>query len=104
MASWRRLGGILEVPEGILKVLGGFLEGLRAVLETSWTCLGENVEKRSRGGKNRYNSSLKCNLLFLAILNIFFVIFHVFESQLVRTCSRKNLAKHWLGAQKLTRI
>ena len=41
------------------------------------------------------------NLLFVAFSNILFVIFDAFESQLVMTCSRKILAKHWLGAQKL---
>ena len=82
------------------------MEGLRGILEVSWrrlgaswTCLGENIEKRSRGihfwessgsqngGTNHLHSCLKSKLLFVAFSNIFFVIFHVFESQLVKTCT-----------------
>ena len=33
MASWRRLGGVLEVLECVLEALGGVLEDLDAVLE-----------------------------------------------------------------------
>ena len=33
MASWRRLGGVLEVLECVLEALGGVLEGLDGVLE-----------------------------------------------------------------------
>ena len=85
------------------------MEGLRGVLEVSWRRLGASwghlgrvLGKMSKkcgvartfgrgfesqnGSKNRKNSHYKCNLLFLAFFNIFFVIFHVFESQLVKTC------------------
>ena len=122
-ATWRHLWAVQ-------RRLGGALGGLRGVLEVSWRRLGaswghlgrlgENVEKRSREfcflegfwepkWKQKsfnyqyyhWNSCKKCNLLFLAFLNICLLIFHVFESQLVKTCPRKILAKHWLGTQKL---
>ena len=86
------------------------MEGLRGILEVSWrrlgaswTCLGENVKKRSRaitfwkvwGAKMEPKIiKIRVKMLFLAFLNIFFVICHVFESQVVRTCSRRILAKH----------
>ena len=38
--------------------------------------------------------------LFSAFFDRFCVIAHGFDSQLVMTCSRRILAKHWLGAQK----
>ena len=56
----RQLGGVFGLSRSVLAtswgVLGGFLESLRGILEVSWrrlgaswTCLGENVEKRLRG-------------------------------------------------------
>ena len=59
----RQLGGVFGLSRGVLATswgvlgrLGGFLQGLRGILEVSWrrlgaswTCLGENVKKRSRG-------------------------------------------------------
>ena len=93
--------------------LGGFLEGFRGVLEASWgifgaswTRLGENVEKRSRATwflEGFWEPEWrKQQLAFPSVFSYVFVIFHVFESQLVKTCPRKVLAKHWLVAQKLT--
>ena len=57
-AAWRRLWVVQRRLEGVLVGLRGVLEASwsRGVLEaswgvsgTSWTCLGENVEKRLRG-------------------------------------------------------
>ena len=39
----------LAVLGGILEVLGGVLKASSGVSGASWTCLGENVEKKSRG-------------------------------------------------------
>ena len=97
--------------------------GLRGVLEASWTrrgaswdhswmCLRENVEKRSsaihflegfwepKWKQKSLKFMFKLQLAFPGVFTIFFTIFHAFESQLVKTCPRKILAKHWLGAQK----
>ena len=39
-ASWRRLGGVLEVLGGVMEGLEGVLECLGGVLEASWAVLG----------------------------------------------------------------
>ena len=98
-AVQRRLGDVLGGLRGVLEASWRVLEAswkcFGGVLGASWTCLGKNIEKRL--------SALTMLQVFWEptyFSNIFFVIFHVFESQLVKTRSRRILAKHWLGAQK----
>ena len=101
------------------------MDGLKGILEASWVCLetsrghlghvlhvpwGKRQKKfkvdilfvfwRAKAQEQIVKSScLRINLYFMAFLKMLFVIFHVFESQLVMTCSGRILAKHWLGAR-----
>ena len=83
-------------------------------LGASWTCLGENVGKRSsvpyflerfwkpKWKQNSLKFMFKIQLAFPVVFQHIVCDFLAFVSQLVRTCSRKILAKHWLLAQKLS--
>ena len=109
-----RLRSVLEASGRVLEAswrcLGGVLGRLGGILDVSWGKYRKKAKEdlllkgfvRVKWMQKSLKFRFKINLLFLAFLNVFFVILHVFEKQLVRTCSRRILAKQWLGAQKLS--
>ena len=63
MASWRRLGGVLEVLECVLEALGGVLEDLDAVLEAMLNQDSANMTNKSRKSKKTLKKQGKSRIL-----------------------------------------